>query len=204
MTSIKYFLYSSTSLNRSFYNKLLSNFILSLFSNTIQYVILNFFVLNIGIFSFLNFLNFFNFLKVSSFFQLKIITDLTVIDYPFNLLTRFKLIYSFLSTDFSSRLNLIFFLKEWDYFLSMTSIFKSAEWVEREVWDLFGIWFFGNKNLRRILTDYIFKGFPLKKDFPLNGYIHVYYNYIAGFIVMSRTYSMQEYRVFNFKNPWIL
>ena len=204
MSSIKLFSSSFSLLNRSFYNTFLSNFILNLFPSTIQRIFINFFLINIVISSFLNFLNFLNFIKISSFFQFKTIIDIIVIDYPFNLTSRFKLIYSFLSTDFSTRANLIFLLKEWDYFLSITSLFKAAEWIEREVWDLFGIWFFGNKNLRRILTDYIFKGFPLKKDFPLNGYIHVYYNYISGFIVMSRIYSMQEYRTFNFKNPWIL
>ena len=191
-------------LNKNYYNILLSNFILNLLPKSIKHIFLNFNTLNINLNYISNFLNFIYFLKNSFFFQFKTLIDITVIDYPFNLDKRFKIIYSFLSFDVSNRLNLIFLLKEWNFFLSITNSFKSAEWVEREVWDMFGIWFFGHKNLRRILTDYIFKGFPLKKDFPLNGYIHVYYNYISGFIVLSRIYSMQEYRVFSFKSPWLL
>lgn len=85
---------------------------------------------------------------------------------------------------------------------SVSSIFKGAIWLEREVWDMFGIYFYNHSDLRRILTDYGFSGFPLRKDFPLSGFIELRYDDSLGRIIYEPVTLTQEYRFFEFKNPW--
>lgn len=91
-----------------------------------------------------------------------------------------------------------------DQIPSATTLFPSALWLEREAWDLFGIFFYNNKDLRRILTDYGFEGFPLRKDFPLTGYVEVRYDHEFGRVVLEPVsfHYGQEYRHFEFRNPW--
>jgi NADH:ubiquinone oxidoreductase subunit C len=86
---------------------------------------------------------------------------------------------------------------------SLVPFFPGGNWVEREMWDLFGIFFSGHPGLRRILTDYGFEGFPLRKDFPVNGYYDLKYNYIKGGLGYQPIKMTQEFRTFNFKSPWI-
>lgn len=86
---------------------------------------------------------------------------------------------------------------------SITTIYKGANWVEREMWDMFGIFFFEHPDLRRILTDYGFEGFPLRKDFPVNGYLELRFNYLKGGLVYQPIKLTQEFRLFNFKSPWL-
>jgi len=86
--------------------------------------------------------------------------------------------------------------------LSIERIFKIATWFERELWDLFGIYFINNKDLRRILTDYGFKGHPLRKDFPLSGYVEVRYFFNEKRIVVEMLNLTQEYRLYFFNNSW--
>jgi len=88
--------------------------------------------------------------------------------------------------------------------LSVVSLYNSAGWSEREVFDFFGIFFFENKDLRRILTDYGFRGYPLRKDFPLTGYVDVYYDDNQKRICYRSLELSQEYRNFNFKSTWSL
>ena len=101
--------------------------------------------------------------------------DITAVDYP-EKQKRFKLIYFFLSHEMNLRINIEYYIKEKDVIGSITSIFPSANWMEREVFDMYGISFKDHPDLRRILTDYNFEGFPLRKDFPLTGHNEVRYN----------------------------
>jgi NADH:ubiquinone oxidoreductase subunit C len=78
----------------------------------------------------------------------------------------------------------------------------SSNWLEREVWDLFGIFFIGHNNLRRIITDYSFNGYPLRKDYPLSGYLELRYNEITKSIIYDNIELLQEFRVFNLEIPW--
>lgn len=119
-----------------------------------------------------NLLNFFN---KSTFFQFKNLTDIFVNDFPFKFY-RFLISYSLLSFNLNLRLNINFCFKELFPIISIKNIFYSSNWVEREIWDFFGIFFIFNNDLRRILLDYGFEGYPLRKDFPLYGYLELFYN----------------------------
>lgn len=141
------------------------------------------------------------FLKLDSNFQYKLLIDICVIDY---LLTnfRFKLIYSLLSINYNFRLNLFFSIKELTGINSLTLYYENANWLEREIWDMFGIFFFYHTDLRRILTDYGFKGFPLRKDFPLTGFREIYFNENKKRLIYKKLILAQEYRLYTFRNPW--
>ena len=138
-------------------------------------------------------------LEKNSTTQLKIFNDLCVIDYP-DKKERFELNYNFLSIKYNIRI----FVKTYTqaYIASLTPIFNSANWIERECWDMFGIFFLNHPDLRRILTDYGFDGFPLRKDFPLTGYIEIRYDDEKANIVYEPLEMTQEYRLFNFTSPW--
>jgi len=147
------------------------------------------------------FLNLITTLKKSTFFQYKTLTLISVIDYPSNL-KRFKIIYNLLSTKNSNRIFISLFLKENKSLNSLNKIFPATNWLEREIFDMFGIFFTNHPDLRRILTDYGFKGYPLKKDFPLSGYIELHYNDELFNISYNPIELSQEFRTFNFNNPW--
>ena len=115
---------------------------------------------------------------------------------------RFTLTYIFLDVKNNSRLNINVNFSEGYMIQSITSLFKSANWLEREIFDLFGIFFAGNKDLRRILTDYGFQGNPLKKDFPLTGYLELRYDEYKKYVGYKNIDLMQEFRVFNTESPW--
>jgi NADH:ubiquinone oxidoreductase subunit C len=115
---------------------------------------------------------------------------------------RFFIVYNLLSIFFNGRIRLVSKIKELGSVLSVVSLYKSASWSEREVFDFFGIFFFENKDLRRILTDYGFRGFPLRKDFPVTGYVDVYYDDNQKRICYQNLELTQEYRTFNFKSNW--
>ena len=115
------------------------------------------------------------FIKNDSRVKFRQLIDITAVDYPESE-NRFKLIYFLLSHENNLRLNIEFFIKENDLVSSVTTIFPSANWMEREVFDMYGISFNDHPDLRRILTDYNFKGFPLRKDFPLTGFNEVRYS----------------------------
>jgi NADH/F420H2 dehydrogenase subunit C len=127
--------------------------------------------------------------------------DLFAVDYPKSS-QRFELNYSLLSVVNNVRLLLKSFPeKDWTH--SVSSLYPSAVWLEREVWDMFGIFFYGHPDLRRILTDYGFEGYPLRKDFPLSGYSEVRYDEEKKKIVSEPLRLTQEFRYFDFVSPWV-
>ena len=148
-----------------------------------------------------------SFLKNDSFLNFKTLSDITVLDdlegFLFNK-DRFYIFYNLLSVSLNLRMFIVvnFDEKKENFLPSLTNLYKSANWLEREVWDMFGIFFSNHIDLRRILTDYGFDGFPLRKDFPLTGYIEVRYDDEYGCIVYEPVELSQSYRNFEFQSPW--
>ena len=140
-------------------------------------------------------------LHSNSYFAFDQLIDITAIDYP-EKPTRFEVVYLLLSTISNQRLTVKIYVNEGELVQSSVSIFKSANWSEREIWDMFGIFFKNHFNLRRILTDYGFEGHPLRKDFPLNGYLEVRYSENYKRIINESIELLQEYRTFNFFGAW--
>jgi NADH/F420H2 dehydrogenase subunit C len=138
-------------------------------------------------------------LEKNSLTQFKVLNDICVVDYP-EKSTRFELSYNLLSVKYNFRVFIKTFTNS--YIKSITGIYDSADWIERECWDMYGIFFLNHPDLRRILTDYGFEGFPLRKDFPLTGYIEVRYDDEKSSIVYEPLEMSQEYRLFNFNSPW--
>lgn len=132
------------------------------------------------------------FLRCTSFY------DICVVDWPLRNI-RFELVYIFLSPEWNIRILVKVFT---DNIPSLTSLFLSAYWIEREAWDMFGILFTQHSDLRRLLTDYGFEFFPLRKDFPLTGYFEIRYNDEIGLLSYELVELSQEYRLFNFSSPW--
>ena len=115
---------------------------------------------------------------------------------------RFSVVYDLLSLTFNSQLRIKVFLNETTPIYSLTSIYINANWWEREIWDMFGIFFNQHPDLRRILTDYGFEGNPMRKDFPLYGFIELRYDENKKRVVTEPTFLSQEFRSFNFQTPW--
>lgn len=141
------------------------------------------------------------FLKLNSFLQYKILNDLIIIDYV-NRRKRYQIIYYFLSILNNMKLFIFFDIGETKFIPSLTTIYDSSNWLEREAYDMFGIFSSNHKDSRRISTDYGFEGYPLRKEFPLSGFFEIYYNEITKKIVYDELELMQEYRFFDFKSPW--
>ena len=133
--------------------------------------------------------------------QFKQLTDLTAVDYP-ERAQRFDVVYQLLSVEMNARLRVLVGIEDGDIVPSAIDLFASANWAEREVWDMFGIFFSGHHDLRRLLTDYGFEGHPLRKDFPLTGYVEVRYNDSERRVVYEPVHLTQEYRDFDFLSPW--
>ena len=127
--------------------------------------------------------------------------DITAIDYPSNSL-RFEMIYILLSMVRNKRIVVKTFLGENEGIESVTTIHKSADWYERECYDLFGIKFLNHPDLRRIMTDYNFEGHPLRKDFPLTGHTEVRYDDLEKKVIYEPVKLTQEYRNFDYMSPW--
>lgn len=147
-------------------------------------------------------LEFFKFIKIHTWTQFKVLSDIIAIDYP-GRNKRFDVIYQLLSIAYNSRMNILVSVGELSVLPSISSVYKGASWYEREVWDLFGIFFEGHPDLRRIVTDYSFEGHPLRKDFPLTGYFEVFYDDTRQLIEYAPVSLVQEYRYFTFSNPWL-
>jgi len=131
----------------------------------------------------------------------KLLIDIVVVDFPENS-ERFSIIYNFCSLKYKCRLKLITKIDEMTPLISITNLFKNANWMEREIWDMYGIYFESHPDLRRILTDYGFEGYPLRKDFPLSGFKEVRYDDSQKRVVFESLEMSQEFRVFTFNSPW--
>ena len=141
------------------------------------------------------------FLKNNNETKFRQLIDITAVDYPDNE-KRFKLVYLFLSHEFNSRIIVDFFVNENEVVTSLTSVFPSANWMEREVFDMYGINFKDHPDLRRILTDYGFNGHPLRKDFPLTGHNEVRYSEDDKKVIYEPVKLEQNYRNFDYESPW--
>ena len=141
------------------------------------------------------------FLKKNNLTKFRQLIDITAVDY-IGSENRFKMIYLFLSHEYNFRINLIFNINENEIVNSLTKIFPSANWMEREVFDMYGIKFNDHPDLRRILTDYGFSGHPLRKDFPITGHSEVRYSEEKKKVVYEPVKLEQNYRNFDYSSPW--
>ena len=141
------------------------------------------------------------FLKTHSSTKFKQLIDITAVDYP-EKDKRFKMVYLLLSHEKNSRIKIEFNIKDGEILSSLTSIFPSANWMEREVFDMYGVEFKDHPDLRRILTDYGFKGHPLRKDFPLTGHNEVRYSEEDKKVIYEPVKLEQNYRNFDYESPW--
>lgn len=148
-----------------------------------------------------NLVSFVEFLRKDSSCQFSSLVDITAVDYP-SRAKRFDVIYHFLSMYQNQRIRLRIEVREEDMVPSITSVHPSANWFEREVFDMFGLLFSGHPDLRRILTDYGFRGYPLRKDFPTTGYTEVRYDEVEKRVVYEPVSLVQDYRQFDFMSPW--
>lgn len=133
--------------------------------------------------------------------KFRVLLDICGVDYPDDA-PRFKVVYHLLSLEHNQRIRVKVSTNPESPVPSVVSIFNSANWYEREVWDLYGIPFTDHPDLRRIMTDYNFEGHPLRKDFPLTGYIEVRYNDEEKRVVYEPVRLTQDYRSFDFLSPW--
>ena len=141
------------------------------------------------------------FLKTNNDTKFRQLTDITVVDYP-ERNQRFDVVYLFLSHEFNQRLILKYSISENEVIPSLTSIFPSSNWMEREVFDMYGVSFKDHPDLRRILTDYGFEGHPLRKDFPLTGHSEVRYSEERKKVVNEPVKLEQNFRNFDYESPW--
>jgi NADH-quinone oxidoreductase subunit C len=141
------------------------------------------------------------FFKNSSFFRFKVLTDIVCVD-NLNSKFRFELIYCLRSVENNQTVYIHTSLSSDEPVSSVSDIFPSANWLEREIWDMYGVFFSDHPDLRRILTDYGFDGHPLRKDFPLTGYVELRYDDEIKKILIEPVSLTQEFRYFDFTSPW--
>ena len=141
------------------------------------------------------------FLKKNNLTKFRQLIDITAVDY-IGSENRFKMIYLFLSHEYNLRINISFKINENEIVNSLTKIFPSANWMEREVFDMYGIKFNDHPDLRRILTDYGFSGHPLRKDFPITGHSEVRYSEEKKKVIYEPVKLEQNYRNFDYSSPW--
>jgi NADH-quinone oxidoreductase subunit C len=131
----------------------------------------------------------------------KMLVDICGADYP-DREKRFEVVYNLLSLQHNRRVRVKLAADEATAVPSATALFSTAGWFEREAWDLYGIFFAGNPDLRRLLTDYGFEGHPMRKDFPLTGYVEVRYDEEQKRVIYERVKLTQDFRTFDFLSPW--
>ena len=141
------------------------------------------------------------FIKTNENMKFRQLIDITVIDYPENA-QRFKVVYLFLSHEFNQRIVLSYLISENEVIPSLTPIYPAANWMEREVFDMYGVKFKDHPDMRRILTDYGFEGHPLRKDFPLTGHTEVRYSEDQKKVISEPVKLEQNYRNFDYESPW--
>ena len=141
------------------------------------------------------------FIKSNENTKFRQLIDITVVDYPENV-QRFKVVYLFLSHEFNQRIILSYLINENEVIPSLTPLYPAANWMEREVFDMYGVKFKDHPDLRRILTDYGFEGHPLRKDFPLTGHTEVRYSEEQKKVISEPVKLEQNYRNFDFESPW--
>nr|YP_009646985.1 NADH dehydrogenase subunit 9 [Chloropicon sieburthii]QBX98639.1 NADH dehydrogenase subunit 9 [Chloropicon sieburthii] len=141
------------------------------------------------------------FLRDHTSCQYKLLVELCGADYP-SRETRFEVVYELLSVSSNTRLRVKTPVDEFKGVSSVTSLYKNAIWSERETWDLYGIFFKDHPDLRRILTDYGFEGYPLRKDFPLSGFTEVRYDESSKRVIYEPLEMPQEFRSFDLQTPW--
>jgi NADH-quinone oxidoreductase subunit C len=141
------------------------------------------------------------FIKSNENTKFRQLIDITVVDYPENS-QRFKVVYLFLSHEFNQRIILTYLINENEVIPSLTPIYPAANWMEREVFDMYGVKFKDHPDLRRILTDYGFEGHPLRKDFPLTGHTEVRYSEDQKKVISEPVKLEQNYRNFDYESPW--
>jgi NADH-quinone oxidoreductase subunit C len=141
------------------------------------------------------------FIKSNENTKFRQLIDITAVDYPENA-QRFKVVYLFLSHEFNQRIILSYRINENEVIPSLTTIFPAANWMEREVFDMYGVKFKDHPDLRRILTDYGFEGHPLRKDFPLTGHTEVRYSEDQKKVIKEPVKLEQNYRNFDYESPW--
>lgn len=145
--------------------------------------------------------SFISFLKDDAASQFTTLVDITAVDYP-EREKRFEIVYHLLSMTQNQRIRIKAAVREREIVPSITDIHTSANWFEREVFDMYGVMFSGHPDLRRILTDYGFRGHPLRKDFPTTGYTEVRYSEEEKRVVYEPVKLTQDYRQFDFMSPW--
>ncbi|MGH1354552.1 MAG: NADH-quinone oxidoreductase subunit C [Thalassovita sp.] len=148
-----------------------------------------------------NIVGFVEFLKNDPTCKFSSLVDITAVDYP-DRAKRFDVVYHFLSMYQNQRVRLRVSIREDEMVPSIIDVHPSANWFEREVFDMFGVLFSGHPDLRRLLTDYGFRGHPLRKDFPTTGYTEVRYDEEQKRVVYEPVSLIQEYRQFDFMSPW--
>ena len=140
-------------------------------------------------------------LKKKEKLNFEMLLDITAVDYP-KRAKRFEVVYILLSLKNHLRIRVKVFINDSEIIPSISKLYKCARWYEREVWDMYGISFKGNNDLRRLLTDYGFEGHPLRKDFPLTGFVELRYDETKKKVTYSKVKLTQDYRNFDFLSPW--
>lgn len=183
-------------------NKSLGNFLSQTLPHFIQFLIFRQKELHLDLYSYINLKPVLFFLKYSKFMQFKILIDMTAIDF-LNNYNRFELVYNLLSIRYNLRIFIKIHLNDFFTVNTVSKLFLSSNWSEREVWDMFGIFFKDHKDLRRILTNYGFNGYPLRKDFSLIGYLGVRYD-DWGKLILGEPIEMSQSNLefFYNKTPW--
>ena len=141
------------------------------------------------------------FLRDDTECEFKMLVSLCGVDYP-DRAQRFDVVYNLLSLSQNNRIRVKITAGEEDFVPTVTGVFSTAGWFEREAWDLYGIYFDGHNDLRRILTDYGFEGHPLRKDFPLTGHVELRYDEEQRRVVYEPVHLTQDFRSFDYLSPW--